>query len=69
MQEIYDFIIVGSGPGGSVTAELISKAGYRALVIEEAEVRKTNYASHSLSEISDLYRHSGLSVSFGNKLE
>jgi choline dehydrogenase-like flavoprotein len=67
MLDIFDFIVVGSGPGGSVTADLTSKAGFSTLVLEEAEPSKANYLSHSLDEISESYRHSGLSVSLGKK--
>lgn len=67
MLDVFDFIVIGSGPGGSVTADLTSKAGCSTLILEEAEPSKESYLSHSLDEISESYRHSGLSVSLGNK--
>lgn len=37
-QEIYDFLIVGSGFGGSVSAMRLAQKGYRVAVLEEGKV-------------------------------
>lgn len=41
MQEKYDFIIIGSGFGGSVAAMRLSEKGYKVLVIEKGKEYKT----------------------------
>ena len=37
MEEIYDYIVIGSGFGGSVSAMRLSEKGYRVLVIEKGK--------------------------------
>lgn len=41
MEEIYDYIIIGSGFGGSVAAMRLSEKGYKVLVIEKGKEYKT----------------------------
>jgi flavin-dependent dehydrogenase len=33
--ENYDVIVIGSGPGGSSTATLLQKRGYKVLILEK----------------------------------
>ena len=50
--EIYDFIIIGFGFGGSVAAMRLAEKGYRVLVLEQGkryrneDFPKTNRALH-----------------------
>ena len=37
LNEIYDYIIIGSGFGGSVSALRLSQKGYKVLVIEKGQ--------------------------------
>ncbi len=47
-QNTYDYVIVGSGFGGSVSALRLSQKGYRVLVIEKgAWFKDTNYAKNA----------------------
>jgi cholesterol oxidase len=40
MQNIYDYVIIGSGFGGSVSALRLSEKGYKVLVIEKGDWKK-----------------------------
>ncbi|WP_210407145.1 GMC family oxidoreductase N-terminal domain-containing protein, partial [Hydrocoleum sp. CS-953] len=58
--------IVGSGPGGSVTAATLSKAGLDVLLIEEgAYLPLESCAPFSQEEMVQKYRNRGLTVAFG----
>ncbi len=37
MHEIYDILIVGAGPAGALTGSLLSKAGYKVLILDGAK--------------------------------
>lgn len=41
--EIYDYIVVGSGPGGGPLAVRLAIAGYKVLIIEAGSDQGTNY--------------------------
>jgi geranylgeranyl reductase family protein len=54
----YDLVVVGSGPAGCRTAEIVAREGYKVLVIEEhAEVgiptQCTGFVSKKIGEIPD----------------
>ncbi len=59
----YDVAIVGSGPGGSVTAYYLAQSGFKVVVLEEGEIRDAD--SFSLDEVRDKYRNAGLTVALG----
>ena len=65
--KVHDYIVVGSGPGGSVTADELSRAGFSILLIEEATNGEKQYIPHSMDEVSNLYRYGGLSAAFGKR--
>ena len=59
--------IVGSGPGGAVTALLCAEAGHDTLLLEEGpDLPLDSCAHYSGEEILSKYRNKGLSVAFGN---
>jgi len=58
-------LIIGSGPGGAITASILAEAGCNVLVIEEGRDESGNFLPYSLQEI-DRYRYGGVSVSRGN---
>ncbi len=59
--EILDVIIVGSGPGGAVTAYELAKAGLRVAIIEEGDyVQENSTLDHLALTIKNLYRKKGM---------
>lgn len=61
-----EIAVVGSGPGGSVTAATLSKAGLDVLLIEEGSyLPLESCAPFSLEEMVQKYRNRGLTVAFG----
>ena len=58
--------VVGSGPGGAVTAATLSKAGLDVLLIEEGRyLPLESCAPFSQEEMVQKYRNRGLTVAFG----
>ncbi|WP_150291526.1 GMC family oxidoreductase [Sphingobium estronivorans] len=62
-----DVAVIGSGPGGSVTATLCAEAGYSTLLVEEGPDLPLDAMAHfSGEEILHKYRHAGVTMAFGN---
>lgn len=58
--------VIGSGPGGAITACLLAEAGRDVLLIEEgANLPLESCAPFSLEEMSQKYRNGGLTAAFG----
>jgi choline dehydrogenase-like flavoprotein len=61
-----DTLVIGSGPGGSVMADELQKAGKQVLIVEEGiAFNQRNFKPYSLSEMLSLYRHGGITTTFG----
>lgn len=61
-----DIVVIGSGPGGAVTAALSAEAGESVLLIEEGENLPLESAPHfSREEILSKYRNAGVNLAFG----
>lgn len=59
-------VVIGSGPGGAVTATLLAEAGQDVLLIEEgAHLTLTSAAHFSREEIEQKYRNGGITVAMG----
>lgn len=62
-----DIAVIGSGPGGSVTAALCAEAGRSVLLIEDGRDLPLDSAPHfSREEILQKYRNAGVNVAFGH---
>ena len=59
-----DVLVVGSGPGGAITAHALVQAGYRVLLCEEG-AREGVTRSYSSGEMDRKYRRAGLTSTLG----
>jgi long-chain-alcohol oxidase len=56
-----DIVIVGSGSGGCVAAQVLSKAGYDVIVLEKGTyLSPTNITQHEIHSMDQQYAQSGL---------
>ena len=61
-----DVLIIGSGPGGAMSAALLAEAGLDVLIVEEGpDLPLSSAPSYSLAEMNQKYRNSGLTTTFG----
>lgn len=61
-----DALVIGSGPGGAVTARCLAEAGHEVLVVEEgAWVEAGSVEPYSVEQMQRQYRNSGLTVALG----
>lgn len=59
-------VVVGSGPGGAITAALLAEAGRQVILIEEGEyLPLESCAPFSLQEMEQKYRAGGLTPALG----
>ncbi|MBA2444778.1 MAG: GMC family oxidoreductase, partial [Nocardioidaceae bacterium] len=66
MSRHVDALVVGSGPGGAVTARALAEAGLETLVIEEGDwVEPGAVEPYSVEQMQRQYRNSGLTVALG----
>ena len=65
-----EFVVIGSGPGGAITACLLAEAGRDVLLIEEgAHLSLNSCAPFSTDEMLQKYRNGGQTVAVGkNKI-
>jgi choline dehydrogenase-like flavoprotein len=62
----HQIVVVGSGPGGAITACLLAEAGRDVLLIEEGEfLSLDSCAPFSRDELVQKYRHGGQTVAMG----
>jgi len=61
-----EVVIIGTGPGGAVTAALLAEAGLDVLLVEEGPLLALDSAPHfSRDEIVQKYRNGGITVGMG----
>jgi choline dehydrogenase-like flavoprotein len=62
-----DIVVIGSGPGGTVTAATLAQAGKDVLLIEEGQhLPQDSCAAFSYLEMKQKYRAGGITVAMGN---
>jgi choline dehydrogenase-like flavoprotein len=64
-KESHDYLIVGSGAGGSAAFELLSQKGFDVLMLEEGSNQSKNYSKDISWGMQNLYRNSGLTPLLG----
>jgi choline dehydrogenase-like flavoprotein len=66
----YEIVVIGSGPGGAITACLLAEAGRNVLLIEEGEYLSLESCEpFSKGELAQKYRNGGQTVALGaNKI-
>jgi len=64
---IEDLVVVGSGPAAAIAASQVVPAGYSTLILEEGSWPTKKIKHHSLSEIINYYRNSGIMPVFGKQ--
>ena len=61
-----EVIVVGSGPGGAITAALLAEAGKDVILVEDGpSLPLASSKSYSTEEMDQKYRSGGLTVAFG----
>ena len=62
-----EVLVVGSGPGGAVTACTLAEAGKDVVVVEEGRaLPQDSCPPFTLQEMEEKYRHGGLTVTLGS---
>lgn len=59
VQEKFQAIIIGSGAGGGVVADVLSQKGIKTLIIESGPYRKKEHFVHSERQMSSIYYNRG----------
>lgn len=61
-----DNLVIGSGPGGSITGALLAEAGHEVMIIEEGQhLALESCPPFSIEEMAQKYRNKGLTVGMG----
>ncbi|MGH3496152.1 MAG: GMC family oxidoreductase N-terminal domain-containing protein [Nocardioidaceae bacterium] len=61
-----DAVVIGSGPGGAVTARVLAEAGLDVIVVEEGDwVEAGSVEPYSVDQMQRQYRNAGLTVALG----
>ena len=69
IRQKYDFIIIGSGPGGAIPAFFLNKQNYNVLMLDKGlDYSNNDVHSFSYNEMRKMYKHGGLSLSIGKQI-
>jgi choline dehydrogenase-like flavoprotein len=65
---VYDLVVIGSGPGGSVAALRAAESGLKVLILESGSAYKTgSIEHHSLTQTELQFKNGGLNFIWGAK--
>jgi hypothetical protein len=65
--KIFDTVVIGSGPGGSITAALLAESGIHVALIEQGKsLSLSSCKPYSQEELIQKYKHSGITFALGN---
>jgi len=63
----FDFIIIGSGPGGAVSARKLQESGFSTCILESGRIYSNDEISpFSYNEMLNYYKYSGVATTLGN---
>ncbi len=66
MSRHVDALVIGSGPGGAVTARVLAEAGLEVLIVEDGDwVEAGSVEPYSVEQMRRQYRGGGLTVALG----
>ena len=65
MNDIYDFVIVGSGPCGMLSGLLLSEHGSTLLVEEGSEIKEEEANIYTYDQIMKGYLGAGINIAIG----
>jgi len=66
-QNKFDYIIIGSGPGGAISAYKLQQAGFETCIIESGNTYPNRSVSpYSYEEMLSQYKYGGISTTLGN---
>ena len=67
LQSSYEYLIVGSGPGGSIIGEKLIENGKDVCMLESGNFQKNKInTSFTYNEMINKYKHGGISATIGN---
>ena len=62
-----EIAVIGSGPGGSLSAALLAEAGREVVILEKGEyLSQLSCESFSITEMIQKYKNGGVSLAIGN---
>lgn len=62
-----DIVVIGSGPGGSITANILSENGFEVVLVENGpKFPVDSCAPFSIEEMEQKYKNGGITPTFGN---
>jgi choline dehydrogenase-like flavoprotein len=63
VDEVFDYVVVGSGAAGAVAAHVLAKAGYEVAIVEEGPwVRTHEFGERVIDAFQRMYRDAGTQV-------
>ena len=66
-QREFDFVIIGSGPGGAISAKKLQEAGFKTCVLESGSLfNEEKILPFSYNEMLNKYKYAGIATTFGN---